>query len=319
MRLLITLLLFISLLNSLQAKGLAEYLYGYHEKEALNQGWKRLSFPLGGTTRKLLWRAPSGSWSKGAIVALHGGGGDSANWASTVKIGRAKVAFSKEAFKRGFAVFSLNSTDGLAKDAKGRSFGKRWDCTFQPKVKNVDLPYIEKVLDEIIPKVRPEGSNENIYMTGISNGGFMTILAVTHFPKKVRAFAPVACGDPYGTYMDMGTKPFLERRKAPGVFRDLETNEKVNSKGAAYAPSYPSEHPWPKRKSKKPPFKQFHHQQDGLCDYSCMVKARKQLRLNGYPDDGPYVAKTKGRRALRHHFWQPEYNKPLLDFFERCR
>ena len=299
-------------------QSLGDRLHAYYDGLCKERGWQELQLTVDGLQRKLIWRAPKGPWVKGAIIALHGGGGACSNWGATIRLGRAKVAFSEQALQRGFAIFALDSTDGLAKDEKGRSFGKRWASTYIPKVKNIDLPFIDKVVDSVIPKLRPQKSSRSIYMTGISNGGFTTILYATHYPQKIRAFAPVACGDPYGTYMDMGTRPLLERKKAPGVFRDIETNIKVNERGAAYSPTYPNEHPWPQRASEKTPFKQFHHQQDALCDYSLMIKARKQLRAHGYPDEGPFILRDR-RRAFKHHFWQYEYNKPLLDFFEKYK
>ena len=313
------LLLTLILCSSLCAqKTIGDRLHAYYDGVCKERGWKELQVNVDGLQRKLIWRAPEGGWTKGAIIALHGGGGACSNWGATIRIGRGKVAFSEQALKRGFAVFALCSTDGLAKDGKGRSIGKRWACTYIPKIKNIDLPFIDKVVDSVIPKLRPQQSSNTIYMTGISNGGFMTILYASHHPRKIRAFAPVACGDPYGTYMDMGTHPLFERKKAPGVFRDLETNIKVSERGAAYANIYRKEYPWPTRPAENTPFKQFHHRHDALCDYSLMIKARKQLRAHAFPDEGPFILR-EGRRAFRHHFWQYEYNKPMLDFFEKYK
>ena len=300
---------------------IARALYARLEKECIEKGWRKVVVEVGGLRRKLLWRGPKGVWKNGAIVALHGGGGTCSNWGSGPRsLCEPMWRFVDLAVAEGFAVFALDSTDGLVADEKGRSCGKRWDCLARKKGDNIDLPFIKTVLEKTIPGLRPAGSAEEIFMTGISNGGFMTILAATHFPEMIAAFAPVSAGDPYGTYFDMGTHPKRERYKAPGVFRDSETNEPINRPGAARAERYPHESKWPETgEARKPPFKQFHHRQDGACDFSCMEKARRTLVEHGYKDDGAFVLKDHGGRSVLKHFWRKEYNRPMIDFFLKCR
>jgi polyhydroxybutyrate depolymerase len=299
---------------------LAQSIYEYFEKDCIRKGWKKVLVKVGELERKLLWKGPEGAWKNGAIIALHGGGGACSNWGSGPRIGKPIDEFGDFVIKHGFAVFALDSTDGKVTDSKGRSCGKRWDCLAQDERPNVDLPFIKAVITETIPKLRPASSAGNIFMTGISNGGYMTILTATYLPDKITAFAPVSAGDPYETYFDMGTHPEKERHKAPGVFRDCETDKLINQSGAARAETYPNEKKWPETKLKvKPPFKQFHHQGDGVCDISCMEKARSLLVKHGYTDNGPFIIKDTGARTLLKHFWKKEYNQPLVDFFINCR
>ena len=293
-------------------------LYDYHEKECIKKGWKRISVSIRGLERKTLWKGPKQSWKQGAIIALHGGGGTYSNFGSNIPLGKPMVEFGDLALKAGFAIFALESTSGMVTDDEGRSCGKRWDCIAQDNRENIDLPFIDTVIMKVIPKLRPAGSAEAIFITGISNGGFMTILAATHFADKITAFAPVSAGDPYGTYMDMGTHPLFERQNAPGVFRDNETHKLVSQKGAAAARAYPHEKKWPELNTgEKPAFKQFHHQGDGACDISCMKKARYLLVKHEYRDDGPFILEDRGRRTVWKHFWRREYNQSLIEFFTK--
>ena len=147
----------------------------------------------------------------------------------------------------------------------------------------------------------------------------MTILAATHFPDKVTAFAPVSAGDPYGTRIDLKTETRIRRPTAPGVFRDNETGKLTSEGGAAEARGYPNEAPWPSLiVSKFPAFKHFHHQGDLLVDLSCMKKAEKQLVKHGFRNQGAFIIKDGGGRTLWKHFWAYQYNEPLLKFFSRC-
>ena len=76
--------------------------------------------------------------------------------------------------------------------------------------------------------------------------------------------------------------------------------------------------PWPNTASaKKPVFKLFYHEKDGIHDFSCNERVRKQLLAHGFPEEARYLAKAWGRHRLVYHFWRDEYNEPILDFFTR--
>lgn len=298
-------------------------LYKTTEQICLEKGWKKVKIDVNGIEREMLWKAPQ-TWKYGAIIAMHGGEGVDSNFCSCVP--RANNRFLSEilrgvpteefgelALKEGFAVFSLNSAYNRVTDAEGRSVGKRWDSLAQEGKKNIDLPFIEKVIDDIIPSMKPSGSSDNIFVTGISNGGFMTILSSTHFSDKITAFAPVSAGDPYGTYFDVSVKGL--RKCGPGVWRDSETNEEINLPNACASGKYPNEIEWPQAK-KSIPFKQFHNKGDAGCDFSCMQKVEKLLVEHRYKDDGAFII-DRGKRNAEEHFWQREYNQPMIEFFKR--
>lgn len=193
--------------------------------------------------------------------------------------------------------------------------GKRWDCLAKDNTANIDLPFVEVVITELIPQLRPENSARNIFITGISNGGYMAILAATHFDDKITAFAPVSSGDPYGTYMDGGIKsPF---RKTPGIFKDNETLTPINKKAACYAKNYLHEKRWATNNPKiYPSFKLFYHEGDGACDISCKEKVEHLLVEHGYINKGSFIRKNFGLRNLIKHFWLKQYNRPIITFFK---
>jgi hypothetical protein len=290
---------------------LAQFLYDKFEKECVSKGWKQVSVLVGGRQRKILWKGPEPLWKNGAVIALHGGGGTYSNFCANIELGKPMVNFGELAISEGFAVFSLDSEEGLLKDEKGVSCGKRWLSVADDKGSNPDLEFIEKVLREVIPALRPANSSGSIFMTGISNGGFMTVLAATHFGDSIDAFAPVSAGDPYGTYVDCTKGSPL--RGTPGWFMDAETRMPVNEEHACGAKSYPREQKWVKS-SKNTPFKLFYHSGDGVLDISCKEKLQRLLVDHGYMDAGSFVLKGGGRRIL-NHFWKEEYNKPLIEFF----
>ncbi len=298
-------------------------LYKTTEQLCLEKGWKKVKVDVNGIEREMLWKAP-GAWKYGAIIAMHGGEGVDSNFCASAPRANNRLLsdifrgvpveeFGELALKEGFAVFSLNSAYNRVTDAKGRSCGKRWDSLAQEGKENIDLPFIEKVIDGIIPSVRPSGSSDKIFVTGISNGGFMTILASTHFSDKITAFAPVSAGDPYGTYFDMSVKG--ARKCGPGKWHDNETKEDINKPNACVSGIYPNEMEWPKTR-KSIPFKQFHNKGDAGCDFSCMQKVRKLLVEHGYKDEGAFII-DRGKRNVEEHFWQREYNQPMIEFFKQ--
>ena len=292
-------------------------IYPRLEQACLKKGWDKITIDVATLSRKALVKKPTGFWSSGAIIVLHGGGGSHSNFCGDVSLNKPMGDFSDLAVREGFAVFSLDSAVNVATDPQGRGIGKRWDSLATENRKNVDLPFIEKVITQVIPSLRPEKSAKGIYLTGISNGGFMTTLAATHLSDKIQAFAPVSAGDPYGTYFDMGTKPPLERRCAPGLWRDNETLRSINEKGACTSEKVSNEKPWKGAVPvKKPPFKQFHHEGDGGCDFSCMEKAKKQLIQQGYRDAGAFVIKSANNRSIMNHFWKEQYNPKIIEFFK---
>lgn len=286
------------------------------EQTCIRRGWEKKAILVDGLSRLLLIKKPAGSWKRGAIIALHGGGGAYSNFCGDIAMNDAMGDFSDMAVKQGFAVFALDSTTNLATDPQGRPIGKRWD-SLAKQGRNVDLAFIGAVMAETIPESRPEKSAGHIFLTGVSNGGFMAIFAATRFQDKITAFAPVSAGDPYGAYFDMSTYPAHEPNCAFGTWRDNETQMGLNEANACFASDYKNEKSWiAANPPKKLVFKQFHHQSDGVCDLSCMQKAQKMLVSYGYADGGAFVIKGAGGRNSFNHLWKRQYNKPMLDFFK---
>ncbi len=285
------------------------------EDQCLKSGWRKAVISVKGVRRDILWKGPGGAWVNGTIIALHGGGGSSTNWCSEMKVVQPSKEFADQAVRKGFGVFALDSSDRLFKDTTGNTCGKRFACVVQDDTPNPDLDFIETVLTTVIPGLRPEGSAKDIYMTGVSNGGFMTILAATSFDAGVTAFAPVSAGDPYGTYIDC--RPNLTPRQgAPGLFYDRDTGKTIGEDDSCIPGMPRNEKEWKSQNPvQKPWFKQFHNEGDAGVDISCMKKVRTQLLAHGYRDGGPFVLRAGSGKKLWKHFWLRGYNEPILAFF----
>jgi hypothetical protein len=306
------------------------------DENCIKKGWNKEFVNVNGRPRKLFWKAPEGEWNNGAIITLHGGGGYAATYCGESPLSsrlfgqnmnKADVEFTESAISEGFAVFSLDSGYNLATDLEGRGMGKRWDWFAQKSRENIDIPFIEKVIDNTIPSKRPAGSSESVFIEGHSSGSFTALLVSTHLNDKVDAFVLVAGGDPYGMYGDMGyihpTKPM--RKCVPGTVRDNENQDLIDVPNICLSDSYPNELKWPETK-RSIPFKQFIHEDDGLVDMSCMRKAQEQLIGHGYQDDGPFIVtrstdpvnpNLKISQGLDDHLWQEQYTQPMLDFFKK--
>ena len=282
------------------------------ESQCLAAGWQRLVIEAAGLQRSVLWKAPAGAWSKGAVVVLHGGGGQHANYciANSPSIG-AQVRFTELALAQGFAVFLPDSSDRVTDDS-GRLCGKVWDDEVRARP-NLDLPLFEQLLRVSIPALRPTGSRTGLFMVGHSSGGYMTVRAATRLGDVLTAFAPVASGDPYGWYRDC-TPRATDRVNVFGAGFDSETRRQIIEPGACSAASYPNEKPWEgATATARPAWRAFHHAQDGINDLSCVHKVSAQLRARGYPET-PALTLDGGSRSAEAHAWQDGYNAALLDF-----
>jgi pimeloyl-ACP methyl ester carboxylesterase len=283
------------------------------EKQCIAKGWQRAVAQVNGVERELLWKAPVGPWTKGAIIVLHGGGGQHFQWCvANARIVEPQVQFSEMAIAEGFAVFLLNSSDRVT-DREGRSCGKIWDDEVRDRP-NLDLPFIGTVIRERMPQLRPPDSNGHVFITGLSSGGYMAARAGTHFDNLVTAFAPVSSGDPYGWHRVCEAGATL-RTKVHGISLDNETGKRITEPGSCQAESYPNERPWDSTgPSVKPAFKVFRHHEDGINDQSCSEKISGLLQRNGYRGQPDFVLRG-GRRGLANHLWLEAYNRPILDFF----
>ncbi|WP_405182823.1 hypothetical protein OG225_18370 [Nocardia sp. NBC_01377] len=286
------------------------------ERRCVDHRWRSVVVDVSSKPREVLWKAPARSWPKGVIIVMHGGGGEHVQWCgSNFGSAAAQVRFSELAVEEGFAVFLLNSSSEVS-DSQGRVCGKVWDDEVRDRP-NLDLPFIEQVVQQIIPPLRPAGSEGAIFLTGLSSGGYMTVRAATHFNALVTAFAPVSSGDPYGWHRicEPGLTP---RRKVEGAGYDNETGKQITERNSCLSQSYPNETVWDDgQKPSKPTFRLFHHEMDGINDVSCAEKVARQLRAHGYPGEPDFLLRG-ARRSLANHLWQDEYNRPVLDFFASC-
>jgi len=300
--------------NNTAGRAAEQHAHSAKVTSCIQNGWKPLHVEVTGNEREMLWKRPRGKWKRGAIVILHGGGGSHYQFCTGGKILQPQIEFAEEAVEEGFAVFLLDSTDGVVTDAKGKNCGKRFDFSVLDR-SNVDLAFIGKVINRLIPQLRSSRSSKKIFLTGLSTGGYMAIRTAVRFNNKITAFAPVSAGDPYGTRTNCDAR-LSKRKSAKGILLDLETNKPITVKGACSSNSYPNEKDWPRFKSKhRPAFKQFHNRGDAIVDISCMKKVQNQLQQHGYVNKGEFVLDSDRRRVL-NHLWLKRYNDEILEFFK---
>lgn len=284
------------------------------EKTCMSQGWEKANFLIGSLARRVLWKGPS-IWNRGTILVLHGGGGKASDFCVGGPGVQPQIEFANLAVSEGFGVILLESTDGLVTDAQGRACGKRFDFSVLNR-DNIDLPYIQYALTDLVTSIRPAGSSGKLFMTGLSTGGYMTTRAASHFDNLVTAFAPVSAGDPYGT--DTVCDPSLSPRdSAVGILKDRETNLEITDDDACTASTYSNESPWESSNpSQKPIFKTFLHPYDGIVDLSCKSKVRNMLLSKGYTDGGYYSVPSTGPKNVGYHLWLYVYNTQIINFFK---
>jgi hypothetical protein len=290
-----------------------EQITAYLSNACAKAGWEQIDLTVAGKKRRVLYKG-SAQWDNGAILVLHGGGGEATHFCAGGKMLKPQIEFAALAVESGFGVFLLESTNDLVTDEKGRKCGKRFDFSVLDRP-NIDLPYIEEIITEIIPGKRPGGGNASIFMTGLSTGGYMTIRASTHFNEKITAFAPVSAGDPYGTDTVCDTS-LSERTTAKGILKDRETGKQIIVDDACLSTEYKRESSWDSATSgPKPAAKQFQHRLDGVVDITCMQKVTTLLKQNGYPVEDGYVIRGMGSKKAQNHLWLKRYNKRILEFF----
>lgn len=295
-----------------------EKILSLNESKCVDLGWKRVVKKIDDIDHELFWKGPTDAW-KGSVIVLHGGGSDYTQWCyQSNRVSKPQVDFSNVAISHGFGVFLIDSTTDVVTDAKGLPCGKRFDATIvDNRSQNVDLSFIEYVIKNIIPSSRPQNSNTGIFIVGHSSGGYMAIRAGTHFDGLVTAFAPVAAGDPYGTYFDCNTA-LSPRQSAKGAGFDRETNKEIIRVNSCVSESYPHERTWETMNPvEKPSFKTFHNEDDGIADLSCSTKVVHMLREHGYQDEGSFIVPSQGERGVLAHLWMGVYNLPIIQFFEK--
>lgn len=281
------------------------------------KGWNEIKFNIEKLERRLLYKQPSGNWINGAIIVMHGGGGQAEHFCDdSVKLTRPQVRFTEMALQQNFAVFVLDSSS-IVTDNDGFVCGKIWDDEPRNRV-NLDLPYLKHILTSTIPGFRKNSDNKSIFVTGLSSGGYMSVRAATNLGALITAFAPISNGDPYGWHRKCDPKYGDRRENVKGAGFDNETKKEIIKENSCLSSVYPNEKIWDTFVGTKPKFRLFHSDKDGVNDYSCSLKVEKQLRAHGFSGDPTYLLKSDGgRRRLLNHFWHDEYNPVLLDFFKK--
>jgi hypothetical protein len=216
------------------------------------------------------------------------------------------------AIAEGYAVFALEATTDEVTDAQGRPCGKRFDFSELDRP-NIDLPFIEEVITRIIPERRPPGSSRALFMVGHSTGGYMTIKAAAHFDEMITAFAPISAGDPFATMQNCDAS-LSPRKSAKGILYHVSTGREITEPGACAGQN--TETAIRRKETRSPVFRQFHHEADGIVDYSCMQSAAVTLERMGFENAGAYVIEGNKRRGALKHFWLQRYNRPILEFFD---
>ena len=169
----------------------------------------------------------------------------------------------------------------------GQLCGKIWDDEVRA-APNLDVPFLEALLIKMIPSLRPADGKREVFFTGLSSGGYMTVRAATRLGDRSNVF---------------------------GIFFDNETRRNISEVGACLSAQYPNEKPWEAPAGgARPPWRAFHHAQDGIHDRSCVEKVRRQLAQRGHPETVPFRLEAASRSA-DPHYWLDAYNAPLLDFF----
>lgn len=287
------------------------------ELQCQARGWQREVVIAAGLPRLVLWKGPAGPWTHGALLVMHGGGGTHTNFCvANVASIEPQVRFTEQALSQGFAVFLLDSSDRVT-DNNGRPCGKVWDDEVRARG-NLDLPFIEQVLQRVVPALRPAGSRGEVFVTGHSSGGYMTVRAASRLGDRITAFAPVSSGDPYGWTRDCSPRAG-DRPNVFGAGFDNETGRQIIEPDACASTAQPNEKPWDGATVlPKPGFRAFHHAQDGINDRSCVDKVRRQLADRGYAEQPPFMLDGTARSADAHA-WMDAYNTPLLAFFASQR
>jgi len=282
-----------------------------------DDGWQELKITVSGMQRRLLFKTPPGAWENGAILVLHGGGGNAEGFCGTT--GRLLVPqtnFTEMAIAQKFAVFALESTD-IVSDNEGKVCGKVWDDEVRAR-NNLDLPYLKSVIQELVAARRPADSNTSVFMVGHSSGGYMSARAASNMGNLITGFAAISSGDPYGWTRRCDPQYGNLRQKVKGAGFDNETGKQIIEVNACAAKSFVNEKPWDQFEGSKPFFRIFHNTFDGINDSSCGDKIDQQLRLHGFPGEPIYLAKEhNNRRRMLFHFWADEYNPEILAFFKR--
>jgi polyhydroxybutyrate depolymerase len=117
------------------------------------------------------------------VFVLHGGGRADGDEVAD------RTGYNRIADREGFIVVYPNGVDSQWNDGRGKTFRKAVDNTGID-----DVAYISVLIDRMIRDYRGDASR--IYVTGLSNGGMMTLRLGCEISVKLAAIAPVIANIP---------------------------------------------------------------------------------------------------------------------------
>ena len=116
------------------------------------------------------------------VLVLHGGGkGDGLTPAK-------HLGFTSLADSNNFIVVYPNGIDGYWRDGRGYTHRGKRDTSVD------DVGFISKLIDHLVRENKTDP--KRVYVTGISNGGMMTLRPGCELSSKLAAIAPIAASIP---------------------------------------------------------------------------------------------------------------------------
>lgn len=128
------------------------------------------------------------------IIVLHGGKQDSNVWFEDNAQGR----FVDEALEKGYAIISPDSIEPLCPDVK------QWDYTEN----STDFELFDYIFNWIW--FREDLDADNVYVTGISIGGFMSSRLANHYGRNIKAIAIHSGGNADHVFVSPSNKCYIE-------------------------------------------------------------------------------------------------------------
>ena len=293
--------------------------YNQTRADCESRGWTKslLDVEVGQTryTRKVLHKAPTSPSWRGALILMHGGSSNYANWCNANVTARGQMV--NAALDNEFAVFLLDSTD-IVTDQFDSVCGKIWDDNVLDR-DNLDVPYISQVITDFIPQFRPSGDPANIFLMGFSSGGFMATRAASQLNNLVTGFIPVATASPYGWFRDCSF--LVGRDLVAGIGRDNDTSIAITELNACgpteFDPTavYPNEVTWQDGGvAIRPSYLKVQHFYDAIVDFSCHTRHIHQLGENGYNGTSFELRPDSESRSQLHHRFLPELIAPIINY-----
>ncbi|HYQ70581.1 MAG TPA: PHB depolymerase family esterase, partial [Gammaproteobacteria bacterium] len=151
-----------------------------------NTGLSLQTLQFDGLERSYYLHVPSGDSGASrlpVVFVLHGGGRADGDEVA------ARTGYNRIADRERFIVVYPNGVDAQWNDGRGRTFRRASDNT-----RIDDTGYIAALIERMIRDHRGEASR--IYVTGLSNGGMMTLRLGCEISEKLAAIAPVIANLP---------------------------------------------------------------------------------------------------------------------------